>query len=67
MPGFLPFKVLLVNQNAHKLRHRQRGVGIIHLDRHFVCKRAPIGVGALEAANRIGQRAGNKEVLLQQA
>ena len=67
MPGFIPFEVHLIQQNSHEFRHCQRGVGIVHLNRHFLCKQAPIRVGALEAAHRICQRAGNKEVLLQQA
>ena len=64
VPCLVPPELRLVEQDAHQLRHRQSGMGIIELDRHLVRQLAPVGVVAAEAAHEVGQRAGDQEIFL---
>ncbi len=59
--------MLLIDQNSHQLRHGKGGVRVVHLDRDLVGEQAPIRIAALEAADRVGKRTGDQEVLLQES
>ena len=67
VPRLLPAELRLVEQDAHQLRHRQGGMGIVELDRDLVGKLAPVGVVAAETAHEVGQRAGDQEIFLREA
>jgi hypothetical protein len=54
-PGFVPSKLLLVNQDSHQLRNGQSRMSIVHLNCNFVCKQTPVRVAGPEAAYRIRQ------------
>ena len=64
VPGLLPRQVRVVEQDAHQLRHRHGGMGVVQLDRDVVGQRAPVGVPAAEPTDEVGQRASDQEVLL---
>ena len=42
VPGMVPGQVVDVHQQAHQLRHGQRGVGVVELDGHQVGEAVPI-------------------------
>src|SRR5271166_3662247 len=67
MPSIVPSEVFLVNEDSHQFGYRKCRVRIVHLDGHFLSKKAPIRVATFESTHRIGQRTGNKKILLQQA
>ena len=67
VPGLVPAEARLVEEDPQELRHRERRVRVVHLDRHLLGKRAPVGVRLPEAAHQVGERAGDEEVLLEEA
>jgi hypothetical protein len=67
LPGLIPFQVLLVNEDAHQLGDRQRGVGVVELDGRMVGKLRPLLAVTFEAAHDVGERTGDEEVLLLEA
>ena len=64
VPRHIPAKLRLVEQDAHQLRHRQRRVRVVQLNRRLVGQRAPIRIVAPEPAHQVGQRARHQEILL---
>ncbi|OPZ81579.1 MAG: hypothetical protein BWY77_00580 [bacterium ADurb.Bin431] len=44
LPGAFPLHAMHIHQQAHQLRHRDGGMGVIHLDRKMVGKVIQIGV-----------------------
>ena len=67
VPGLVPAEVRIVEQDAHQLGDRHRGMGVVELDGGLLGERAPVGVAAPEAAHEVGQRAGDQEILLHEA
>ncbi len=67
VPGLVPFQPRFVQQNAHQLGHRERGVRVVQLNRDLLWKRGPCVAGRPKAADRVSQRAGDQEVLLEEA
>ena len=67
IPGLVPSELRLVEEDPHQLRDRERRVRVVQLHRDFVGQRGPVVAGGAEAANRVGDRAGHQEVLLQEA
>jgi len=57
----------LVEQDPHEFRHRHRRVRVVQLDRRLFRQGAPVVVRMPEAADKIGERAGHEEILLQEA
>ena len=55
IPGLLPAKMRLVEQDPHQLRHRHRRMRVVELDRDLVGERVPIGIAAAETQDEIGQ------------
>ena len=51
VPGLVPAEVRLVEQDAHQLGDGQRRVRVVELDGHLLGERAPVGIGAAEAAH----------------
>ena len=41
-PGLVPCQIIIIQQNAHQLRNRHRGMGIIELESHFLMEAANI-------------------------
>ena len=60
----LPGEVTLVDEDAHQLRHRERGMGVVQLDGDLVREGVEAPVIALVASHDVPQRAGDQEVLL---
>ena len=53
-PCVVPGEALEVNQDAHQLRHRDGGVGVIHLEASLLGEQLPLTrVLCLEARQRI--------------
>ena len=67
VPGLVPAQMRFVEQDAQQLGHRQCRVRIIELDGDFLRQHAPVGVTAPETPHQIGQRAGDKKILLHKA
>ena len=67
VPRLLPAELRVVEQDAHQLRHRQGGMGVVELDRNLVGELAPVVVVAAETAHEVGQRAGDQEIFLRKA
>ena len=64
LPRLFPAESLFVHQNAHELRHRDRGVGVVHLEHAVVRELLDVIVGLQELLHRGLQRSGDEEVLL---
>ena len=64
IPRLVPAEVRLVEQDAHQLGDGHRRVRVVELDGDLLGERAPVGIGAAEAAHEIGERAGDEEILL---
>src|SRR6516165_653318 len=64
LPSFVPSEVCFVQQNSHQLRNRQRWMSIVELDGDFSGKVSPVTIARVKAPDQIGQRTGNKEILL---
>ena len=64
VPGLIPSEVRLVEQDPHQLGDGQRRVRVVELDGDLLGKRAPVGVGAPESSDQVGQRAGDEKVFL---
>ena len=64
--SLIPPEMRVVEQNAHELRRRQGGMGIVHLDRRLFGQRPPVRVRLAESANDIAERAGDEEIFLHQ-
>ena len=67
IPGLVPAKLRLVEQNSHQFGDRHRRMRVVELDRRLLGEQAPVGVGPAKTAHEIGQRAGDQEVLLNEA
>ena len=67
IPGLVPSERRLVEEDPHQLGDRKRRVRVVELHRHFVGQRGPVVAGRAETADRVGQRAGHQEVLLQES
>ena len=63
-PGLLPGVPVLVDEEPHQLRHRDRRVGVVELDRRLVGQRAQVGVVGEVAAQDVLQAGRGEEVLL---
>ena len=66
-PSLRPQELFFVDQEAHELHDTDGRVGVVELDRHFVREGLPVGVVFFEAADDVAQRAGDEEVLLDEA
>ncbi len=64
LPGLLPREVALVDEDAHQLRHRERGMGVVQLDGDLVREGVEAPVIALVARDDVPERAGDQEVFL---
>ena len=64
VPRRTPIQAVLVDQQAHQLRYRQRRMRVVHLDRVLVCEAFDAHVGLKQDADHVPQRAGHQEVLL---
>src|SRR4029077_3282858 len=53
-----------VQQNAHQFGNCQGRMRVVELDRDLVWNQMPIPVPAMEAAYKVGQRAGHEKVFL---
>ena len=67
VPGLVPARCASSSRMRISSGHRHRGMRVVQLDRDLVGQRAPVGVAAPEAADEVGQRAGDQEVLLHEA
>jgi hypothetical protein len=65
--GVVPSEMRLVEQDAHQLRHGERGMGVVELNGGLFRQRVPVAVPLAEPANNVGDRAGDQEILLRQA
>ena len=63
-PGVGPAHAVLVAEHAHQLRDRDRGVGVVEVNRHLVRQVGQRRVFLQMAAQQILDRGGDKEVLL---
>jgi hypothetical protein len=63
-PGFVPVEPVLVDQEAHELRHGDRGVRVVELDRRLVRQRAQVRVPGQVAPQDVLEAGGGEEVLL---
>ena len=64
VPSLIPSQVRFVQQNAHQLGHRKRGVRIIQLDGGSFSEGPPISIATTESPDQIGKRAGHQKILL---
>ena len=63
-PRLFPAESLLVHQDAHELRHRDRGVGVVHLEHDIVRELADVVVALQELLDCGLKRRRDEEVLL---
>jgi hypothetical protein len=56
-----------INQQAHQLGHRNRGMRVVELDRNAVGQAGEVAIFPEVAAQQILQRGGGEEVFLPQA
>ena len=63
-PGLIPVQILLVNEDSHKLRDCNGGVGVIELDGCKVGQLSEVVALELESSDYVGKRACDEEVLL---
>ena len=64
LPRLFPAESLFVHQNAHELRHRDRGVGVVHLEHDIVRELADVVVALQELLDCGLKRRRDEEVLL---
>ena len=64
LPGAVPGHPLEVDEDAHQLRDRDRGVRVVQLDRVLRRELVEVLVRLLVAPNDVGDRTGDEEVLL---
>ena len=67
IPGLLPPQVGFIQQNPHQLGNGQGRVRVVQLDGDLFRQRGPISVAAAEAADEVGQGAGDQKILLHEA
>ena len=67
VPGLLPRQIRLVHEVAHQLGHRHGGMGVVELDGVLLGKGVPVRVVLAVAADDVAHRAGDQEVLLDEA
>ena len=67
IPCFGPRNAFFVNQDAHQLRNRQHGVGVVQMDSDFVGKVFDAGETAFMARYDVLYGCGNQEIFLFQA
>ena len=65
-PGAVPVQSVLVHQQAHQFRHRQRRMRVVEVDCHLVGQRIEAAVAAQVTAQQVLQRGADEEVLLAQ-
>ena len=66
LPGLFPGQTVHIVQESLKLDHGDRRVGVVKLDGNLLGKIVPVLVAPAEAADDVLQRAGHKEILLNQ-
>ena len=66
-PGGVPRDAVEVDENAHQLGDRDRGMGIVELDRHLVGKVLDRAELLEVAADEVLERGGDEEILLAEA
>jgi len=66
-PGRLPRESVHVVEKPLELDDRDRGVGVVELDGHLLRELVPVLVAPAEAADDVLERAGDEEVLLDEA
>jgi hypothetical protein len=64
LPGLIPFDAVLVNQRPHQLGHRQRGMRIVHLQRHALGQLVQSRVVPQIAAHDVAHGARDQKILL---
>ena len=62
----IPGELRLIQKNAHQFGNGQRRMRVVHLDRHAVRQRRPVGVVLAKAGDDVLQRTTHHEVLLQE-
>ena len=67
VPRLVPAETRLVEEDPHQLGDRERRVGVVELDGDLFGKRLQSALLLPEAADDVGQRAGDEEVLLDEA
>lgn len=67
VPGLVPAKLCLVEQDAHQLGYSHSWMRVIHLNSDLFGQGSPVIFGATKTANDVGQRTTNQEVLLDEA
>ncbi len=64
IPRLVPTQAGDVEQNSHQFGDGQRRMRVVELDGHFVGQGMPVAVEATEAADDVGQRRRDEEILL---
>ena len=64
VPGLVPVEAVVVDENAHELRHGDGRVRVVELDRHLLCQRMHLAILLHVAADDVLQRGGGEEILL---
>ena len=64
IPGLVPFQLVVVQQDPHKLRHRQGGMGVVHVEDHLLRKPVDVLVGLHVLLYRPLEGGGHEEILL---
>src|SRR5215831_10766072 len=67
IPSLVPSKMRLIEQNPHQFGNGHRRMSVVELDGRLVSKPTPVGVVSAVAPHKVGQRASNEEVFLQEA
>ena len=67
VPRLVPPQPCLVEQDAHQLGNGHRRMGVVELDGGLLGEIAPIRIAAAKAPHQVGERAGDQEILLQEA
>src|SRR4051794_26130858 len=67
LPGLVPTKMHVVEEDAHQLRYRHTRMRVVELDGYQVRQGTPIGVVSPETAHHIRERTSHEEVFLYKA
>src|SRR5215469_2336568 len=67
VPGQVPSQVRIIQQDAHQLGHRHRGMCVVELNGSLFGKLLPIGVMPQKTPNKVCHRARDQKILLQKA
>ena len=63
----IPAELMLINQQAHQLRNRQHRMGVVKVNRNFVCQVSKGFMQLIMAVENILYRRGDEEIFLTQA